>query len=101
MKTVAFNFETAVDEPMEIEPWMTDDVHFGAFNKMFAVEAEKPLEIEPWMICEKHFVSSLACEKELEIEPWMTDDYYWQLKTRTLVISDSLSDSQSILANCK
>ncbi|HKJ43966.1 MAG TPA: hypothetical protein VKA27_17855 [Sunxiuqinia sp.] len=101
LKSTQTYLETAIDKKLEIENWMTDDVHFGALSGLFQIEIEAVLEIEPWMTSEKHFANCLSYEKELEIEPWMTDDYYWLLKTRTPVLVDNLSNDQSIMADCK
>ncbi|MHA7110706.1 hypothetical protein ACRTDU_11305 [Sunxiuqinia elliptica] len=77
----AFYIEEAVEEPMEVEAWMTDDVYFGAFVTMAQPEVEKSLEIEEWMSSDKHFSNrfSLETDREMKLEAWMTDDKYWRM----------------------
>jgi hypothetical protein len=76
-----FFIEPAADEMLEVEAWMTDDVHFGAFSSIFEPAIESGLELEDWMKDESHFSSRFAVEREeeLKLEAWMTDDAYWRL----------------------
>lgn len=76
-----FFVEPAVDKPLNLEGWMTDDAYFGAFNNIFKPETEKSLELENWMKDENHFASKLAVQKDkdLKIEAWMTDNAHWRL----------------------
>ena len=76
-----FYFDQAVDKPLEVEEWMTDDAYFGAFNHIFEPVVEKSLELENWMMDEDHFNSRYAVvqDKPLEIEDWMTNDSHWKL----------------------
>ncbi len=73
------NIETAIDKTLEIEPWMTDDYFFGAFNHLNDAATDNPLELEEWMLNDTYFSSRIVPEKdpELKIEPWMTDNKYW------------------------
>lgn len=76
-----FYVEPAIDKPLDLEGWMTDDAYFGAFNNIFKPETEKSLEIEDWMKDENHFAIKYAVQKDqdLPIEAWMTDNAHWRL----------------------
>ncbi len=79
-ETAAFRLEPASDRNLEVEPWMTDDLYFGAYNRIFEVEKDKPLDIELWMVDSQYFAGSPESDKDraLQIESWMVDDRYWR-----------------------
>jgi hypothetical protein len=79
-ETATFRVEPAVEEALEVEPWMTNDMYFGAYNHFLKIEQDKPLEVEPWMTNDDYFSSRFTNKKdrELEIEAWMIDDRYWR-----------------------
>lgn len=80
-ESVALNFETASDNTLEVESWMTDDVYFGAYNNLFEAATDQPLNVESWMTDGAYFGNRVIAEKdaELNLESWMTDSYYWAL----------------------
>ena len=78
-KSNSLNIVTAIDKALDVEPWMTDDYFFGAFNYFNNVVTDNPLQLEAWMLNDLYFYGRIVPEKEteLKIEPWMTDDKYW------------------------
>ena len=77
---INFSFETAKDNQLEVENWMTRDSYFSSnvFADQVAVDA--PLTVEGWMVNNPNFsASEFATDNEssLTIENWMTSKSIW------------------------
>lgn len=76
-----FRIELATEKSQEIESWMIDSNYFNHFIS-FANDMDEPLELEEWMTNDLNFNSTpIICvvemEKEMPVESWMTDEYFW------------------------
>ncbi len=72
--------ETAKEQKLGIESWMTNETNLGANAFTDQVGYEKPLVIENWMIENQLFNNQpVATEKDplLTVESWMTDESKW------------------------
>ncbi len=75
-----FFIDSAKEEKLEIENWMTSDKHFKSFAFTVQNANEEMLEIESWMTTNEYFakpVIALEKDKALKVEKWMTNDSVW------------------------
>lgn len=73
--SAVFNVAEEVDQPLEVQEWMSNDSYFHNYEHFDEVAPEKALEIENWMTDESYFRNQYAPEKEeaLAVEAWMCD----------------------------
>ncbi len=71
------------DQPLALEPWMTDDSFFSNQEVTVSQETEPSLELEDWMTNSKYFSSETTVkedsDEELNLENWMTNNKYWRI----------------------
>jgi hypothetical protein len=77
---VNFLFDTAKDNQLEVENWMTKDSYFSSKILADQVAVDAPLKVEDWMVNNPNFsASEFATENEssLKVENWMTSESIW------------------------
>ena len=77
---VNFLFETAKDNNLEVENWMTRDSYFSSIVYTDQVALDEPLKVEGWMVNNPNFLApAIATENEpsLTVENWMTSESIW------------------------
>lgn len=75
-----FFVETAKENSLSIESWMTKDTNFGKCQLTDRAEAETSLRLENWMVSNPYFNASVVQtenEPVLKLEAWMTDENRW------------------------
>ena len=75
--TTKTRFEEATDSPLQLEAWMTNSANFVVAG-MSETAREEPLELESWMTSEIYFSTGIEKEKPLQLESWMTDPEIWK-----------------------
>lgn len=61
----------------KVEEWMKSTASFESTLLLPEAAVEQPLGIESWMTNENYFEKSTVTEEPLTIEPWMTNENLW------------------------
>ena len=86
-RTLFYEFNSVVEEELQLEEWMTNEVFFNT-NNYFNLETDNPIVMEEWMVDEDNFNKNFTInddliipepEKALEIKEWMFDENVWRL----------------------
>lgn len=83
LSTFNYMIEAESDQPLALEPWMTNDTFFGAPEIEISEDADDAMTLEDWMINNKYFSSdvktSTEADAELKLENWMINNKYWKM----------------------